>query len=86
MNEQTDQQLLRDYAERQSEAAFAAIVHRYTDLVYSAALRMVGSPDAGRDVTQSVFVVLARNARQLTDRPAAWAFDSMEAPLSRAPS
>ena len=39
MNDQTDQQLLRDYAERQSETAFAAIVERYVDLVYSAAFR-----------------------------------------------
>ena len=70
MNEQTDQQLLCDYAERQSESAFAALVQRYTDLVYSAALRMVCDPDAAKDVTQSVFLVLARNARQLAERPA----------------
>ncbi|MBE0544831.1 MAG: sigma-70 family RNA polymerase sigma factor [Verrucomicrobia bacterium] len=70
MNDQTDQQLLRDYAERQSEAAFAAIVQRYVDLIYSAALRLSCDAHAAKDVTQSVFVVLAQNARQLTDRPA----------------
>ena len=70
VNDQTDQQLLRDYAERQSEAAFAAIVQRYVDLVYSAAVRMVGDAHAAKDVTQGVFVALAQNARQLTDRPA----------------
>ncbi len=70
MNDLTDQQLLRDYAERQSEAAFAAIVHRYVDLAYSAAFRMVGDIHAAKDVTQAVFVALAQNARQLTDRPA----------------
>ncbi len=46
MNDLTDQQLLRDYAERQSEIAFAEIVRRRVDLVYSAALRdgvMTGS-------------------------------------------
>ena len=69
MNEQTDQQLLRAYAERHSEAAFATLVQRYIDLVYSAAIRMVCDPHAAKDVTQSVFVVLAQNARQLTDRP-----------------
>ena len=69
MNDATDQELLRDYAERRSEPAFATIVHRYTDLVYSAALRMICDADAARDVTQSVFIALARNARQLTDRP-----------------
>ena len=70
MNDQTDQQLLRAYAEHKSEAAFAAIVHRYLDLVYSASFRMVNEAHAAKDVTQSVFVVLAQNARQLTDRPA----------------
>jgi RNA polymerase sigma factor (sigma-70 family) len=70
VNDQTDQQLLRDYTERQSEAAFAAIVHRYVDLVYSAAFRMACDAHAAKDVTQGVFVALAQNARQLTDRPA----------------
>jgi hypothetical protein len=41
VNERTDQQLLRDYAEQRSEAAFAELVRRHVDLVYSAALRMV---------------------------------------------
>jgi hypothetical protein len=41
VNEVTDQQLLRDYAEHRSEAAFAELVRRHVDLVYSAALRMV---------------------------------------------
>ena len=33
----SDAQLLRDYAERGAETAFAEIVQRHTDLVYSAA-------------------------------------------------
>ena len=70
MNDQTDQQLLRAYTELQSEAAFAAIVQRYVDLVYSAAFRLSCDAHAAKDVTQAVFVVLAQNARQLTDRPA----------------
>ena len=70
MNDSTDKQLLRDYTELQSEAAFAAIVQRYVDLVYSAAFRMFRDDHAAKDVTQSVFVALAQNARQLTDRPA----------------
>jgi RNA polymerase sigma factor (sigma-70 family) len=70
VNDQTDQKLLRDYAEQQSEAAFAAIVQRYVDLVYSTALRLCCDAHAAKDVTQGVFVVLAQNARQLTDRPA----------------
>ena len=41
MNRLTDQQLLRDYAERRSEATFAERVRRHVDLNYSAARRMV---------------------------------------------
>ena len=68
MNNLTDPQLLRDYTERRSEAAFAEIVRRHVDLVYSAALRMVCDTHLAKDVTQGVFIALAQNARQLADR------------------
>jgi hypothetical protein len=48
MNERSDVQLLRDYAEHGNEAAFRELVLRHTDLVFSAALRQVGSPDLAR--------------------------------------
>jgi len=41
VNDQTDSQLLRAYAEHRSEPAFAELVRRHVDFVYSAALRMV---------------------------------------------
>src|SRR5450759_3631999 len=69
MNGLSDQQLLRDYTGRRSEAAFAELVRRHVDFVYSAALRMVRDAHLAEDVTQSAFVALAQNARQLTDRP-----------------
>jgi RNA polymerase sigma factor (sigma-70 family) len=69
VNEWTDQELLRDYAERRSEAAFSELVRRHVDLVYSAARRMVCETHLAQDVTQNTFVALAQNARQLTDRP-----------------
>jgi RNA polymerase sigma factor (sigma-70 family) len=69
VNSLTDQQLLRDYAERQSETAFAELVCRHVDIVYSAALRMVCDTHLAQDVTQGVFVALAQNARQLTRHP-----------------
>lgn len=69
MNDQTDTQLLRAYAEQRSEPAFAELVRRHVDLVYSAALRMVCDPHLAQDVTQGVFVALAKSATQLKDRP-----------------
>ncbi|MBP9900769.1 MAG: RNA polymerase sigma factor [Verrucomicrobia bacterium] len=69
MNRLTDPQLLRDYTERHSEAAFTELVRRHVDLVYSAALRMVCDAHLAEDVTQGAFVALAQNARQLTAHP-----------------
>ena len=69
MNDQADSQLLRAYAERRSEPAFTELVRRHVDFVYSAALRMVCDSHLAEDVTQAVFVALAKNATQLTDRP-----------------
>jgi len=66
VNSLTDQRLLRDYAARRSEAAFAELVRRHVDFVYSAAVRMVRDAHLAEDVTQGVFVALAQNARQLT--------------------
>ena len=69
MNDKTDSQLLRAYAEHRSEAAFAELVRRHVDFVYSAALRMVCDSHLAEDVTQGVFVALAKNFAQLADRP-----------------
>ena len=69
MIDQTDSHLLRDYAEDANETAFAELVRRYVDFVYSAALRMVRDSHLAEDVTQSVFVALARSAPQLVTRP-----------------
>jgi RNA polymerase sigma factor (sigma-70 family) len=70
MNVLTDQELLRDYAEERSEAAFTQLACRHVDLVYSAALRMVHNEHMAEDVTQGVFMALVQNARQLRDRRA----------------
>jgi RNA polymerase sigma factor (sigma-70 family) len=66
-----DAQLLRSYAEDHSEAAFAELVRRYIDLVYSAALRQVdGDTHRAQDVSQIVFTTLARKAASLIHHPA----------------
>jgi RNA polymerase sigma factor (sigma-70 family) len=68
MQEQTDVQLLRDYAEGGNEAAFGELVARRTDLVYSAALRQVESADLACDLAQGVFTDLARKARPVAEK------------------
>ena len=57
-----DAELLREYVERQSDAAFAELVGRHVNLVYSTAFRMVRENALAQDVVQSVFVQLARKA------------------------
>jgi RNA polymerase sigma factor (sigma-70 family) len=68
MYERSDIQLLCDYVEHGREAAFRELVTRHTDLVYSAALRQMNSVDLAQEITQSVFVDLARKSRQLVNQ------------------
>src|SRR5579862_9414601 len=60
-----DWELLQDYLRNGAEEAFATLVNRHLDLVHSAALRQVRSPEAAQDITQSVFADLARSAHRL---------------------
>lgn len=69
MDDRTDQQLLRDYAAGDSQAAFGELVRRHLDLVHSAAVRMTLDRHLAEDVSQAVFVALARQAPSLAERP-----------------
>jgi RNA polymerase sigma factor (sigma-70 family) len=76
-----DLELLRAYAERRSEPAFAELVRRHIGLVYSVALRQVGgNVHLAEDVTQQVFTDLAKKARAVSAHPvlSGWLYRSTQ--------
>ena len=60
MNDISDHQLLKQFAETRAERAFEEVIRRHVDLIYSAAKRLVVDPHLAEDVTQAVFAVLAQ--------------------------
>ncbi len=72
-------ELLRSYASHGSESAFRVLVERYLPLVYSTALRQVGgNTTLAEEVSQDVFIVLAKKSSALGDRPTItpWLFNA----------
>src|ERR1035438_5528266 len=60
-----DSALLRQYAANHSDEAFAELVTRHINLVYSVALRHVGDPHQAQEIAQAVFISLDKKALQL---------------------
>ncbi len=67
MPESDDITRLKQYVEG-DESAFAVLVERYVHLVYSTALRQAGNPSQAEEITQAVFIILARKAKSLGPR------------------
>jgi uncharacterized protein (TIGR03435 family) len=73
-----DSALLRQYAENNSDEAFAALVTRHINLVYSVALREASNPHHAEEITHAVFIILAKKAASLRHDKAlaSWLFQT----------
>lgn len=65
----TDPELLAEWLESGSEAAFQALVTRYAGLVLMTARRTCGDDSLAREASQLSFILLARKAKALTACP-----------------
>ncbi len=66
MTDAPDADLLEQFVDDHSEAAFAALVERHIGLVHSVALRNTANPQHAEDITQVVFIILARKAAAIS--------------------
>lgn len=71
-----DWQLLREYVDKGSQAAFSMLVARYVNLVYATCRRELNDAVLAEDVTQVVFLILAKKAPSLREGTilAGWLF------------
>ncbi len=85
MTDADDMKLVREFAARNSEAAFAEVVRRHINLVYFVALRVTGNSGHAEDVAQAVFIVLARKAVGLPTRTVltGWLYETTRFTASR---
>lgn len=72
----TDGDLLAAFAQTGNQAAFAELVRRHGPMVQAVGVRVLNDHHAAEDLTQAVFVVLARKAESLRRDPslAGWLY------------
>ncbi|HYV38794.1 MAG TPA: RNA polymerase sigma factor, partial [Gemmataceae bacterium] len=76
LSQHGDRELLRDFIENHTEAAFAAILDRHGPMVLGLCRRQLGDAHLAEDVLQATFLVLARKARSIRRREslASWLY------------
>ncbi|MBX3741937.1 MAG: sigma-70 family RNA polymerase sigma factor [Akkermansiaceae bacterium] len=68
-SESTDGELLADWLSARRERSFRLLVERHAGMVHAAARRVAGDDGAAAEVSQAVFILLARRAALLCSRP-----------------
>jgi RNA polymerase sigma factor (sigma-70 family) len=69
MPSESDGALLAKFAGQGDEIAFEALVRRHAPLVLGVCRRVLGNTSDAEDTAQSVFILLAEKATELTDHP-----------------
>ena len=74
--DQSDSDMLREFAASRSQSAFQSIVERHIDMTYAVALRTIGNHALAKDACQNAFIALSRNAELLATHRSlrAWLF------------
>ncbi|HSY18547.1 MAG TPA: sigma-70 family RNA polymerase sigma factor [Candidatus Acidoferrales bacterium] len=85
MPDTPDMELVQEFARSGSETAFGEIVRRHLNLVHSVALRCTGHDGDAQDVTQAVFILLARKAGGLSAKTVlpGWLYETTRYTASR---